>query len=346
MIKLALKDEISSLEGSRILLVEDNILNQKIITGILKPSGIKIDIASDGLEGVNKFKSKKDEYELILMDIQMPIMNGYEATKMIRDIDKKIPIISFTANISDEDISYSEILGMNDYLTKPINVEKLFTILLKFISKKIHIKNENNNNNLKEEIPNLKYLNITKVVPSTLSNLSFYKCIALKFLELYKDFKLDINADNFKERIHTLKGLSGTIGAERLYEIIMNLENNRNEELLKEFNLMLGFVCFEIEVNFYNEGTLISCAQKRKVSLDELKFLIEELRNALYTRRPKIINPILLKLEEISLNINMEELSSKIIKYSKEYEFDEAITFIDKFILYINNNFNDGLEKS
>lgn len=345
MRKLALRDEISSLEGSRILLVEDNILNQKIITGILKPIGIKIDIASDGLEGVNKFKSKKNEYELILMDIQMPIMNGYEATKIIRDIDKNIPIISFTANISDEDILYSEIFGMNDYLTKPINVEKLFTILLKFISKKIHIKNENNNN-LKEEIPNLKYLNITKVVPSTLSNLSFYKCVALKFLELYKDFKLDINADNFKERIHTLKGLSGTIGAERLYEIIMNLENNRNEELLKEFNLMLGFVCFEIEVNFYNEGTLISCAQKRKVSLDELKFLIEELRNALYTRRPKIINPILLKLEEISLNINMEELSSKIIKYSKEYEFDEAITFIDKFILYINNNFNESLEKS
>ena len=65
-----------------------------------------------------------DKPELILMDIQMPIMNGYEATKIIRDIDKNIPIISFTANISDEDIVYSEILGMNDYLTKPINVEK------------------------------------------------------------------------------------------------------------------------------------------------------------------------------------------------------------------------------
>lgn len=343
MIKLALKDEISSLEGSRILLVEDNILNQKIITGILKPSGIKIDIASDGLEGVNKFKSKKDEYELILMDIQMPVMNGYEATKMIRDIDKKIPIISFTANISDEDISYSEILGMNDYLTKPINVEKLFTILLKFIPKKIYIKS-GNSNSLREEIPNLKYLNISKVVPSTLSNLSFYKCVALKFLELYKDFKLDIKADNFKERIHTLKGLSGTIGAEKLYEIIIELENNQSEELLKEFNLMLSFVCFEIEVNFYNEGTLISCAQKRKVSSDELKLLIEELKNALYTRRPKIINPILLKLEEISLNINMEELSAKIIKYSKEYEFDEAIVFINKFTSYINNSFNETLE--
>lgn len=60
---------------------------------------------------------------------------------------------------------------------------------LKFIPKKIYIKS-GNSNSLREEIPNLKYLNIPKVVPSTLSNLSFYKCVALKFLELYKDFKL------------------------------------------------------------------------------------------------------------------------------------------------------------
>lgn len=342
MEKTSLRDKISSLEGSKILLVEDNILNQKIITGILKPSGINIDIASDGLEGINKFKSKKDQYELILMDIQMPIMNGYEATKIIRDIDKNIPIISFTANVSDEDILYSKILGMNDYLTKPIDVEKLFTILLKYISKKIDIKSDNENDFM-ENLPTLKYLNIKKVVPSTLSNLSFYKCVALKFLELYKDFRLNVNADNFKERTHTLKGLSGTIGADKLYEIIVELENIQSEELLNSFHETLDLVCIEIEKNFYNESDLISCEQKRKVSLSELKNLIEELKIGLSTRRPKIINPILFKLEEVSLNINMEEMSSKIIKYSKEYEFDEAILALDYFLTYLNNNSNSSI---
>ena len=342
MKKISLRDKISSLEGSQILLVEDNILNQKIITGILKPSGINIDIASDGLEGINKFKSKKDQYELILMDIQMPIMNGYEATKIIRDIDKNIPIISFTANVSDEDILYSKILGMNDYLTKPIDVEKLFTILLKYISKKIDIKSDNENDFM-ENLPTLKYLNIKKVVPSTLSNLSFYKCVALKFLELYKDFRLNVNADNFKERTHTLKGLSGTIGADKLYEIIVELENIQSEELLNSFHETLDLVCIEIEKNFYNESDLISCEQKRKVSLSELKNLIEELKIGLSTRRPKIINPILFKLEEVSLNINMEEMSSKIIKYSKEYEFDEAILALDYFLTYLNNNSNSSI---
>jgi CheY-like chemotaxis protein len=340
--KISLRDKISSLEGSQILLVEDNILNQKIITGILKPSGINIDIASDGLEGINKFKSKKDQYELILMDIQMPIMNGYEATKIIRDIDKNIPIISFTANVSDEDLLYSKILGMNDYLTKPIDVEKLFTILLKYISKKIDIKSDNENDFM-ENLPALKYLNIKKVVPSTLSNLSFYKCVALKFLELYKDFRLNVNADNFKERTHTLKGLAGTIGADKLYEIIVELENIQSEELLNSFHETLDLVCIEIEKNFYNESDLISCEQKRKVSLSELKNLIEELKIGLSTRRPKIINPILFKLEEVSLNINMEEMSSKIIKYSKEYEFDEAILALDYFLTYLNNNSNSSI---
>jgi HPt (histidine-containing phosphotransfer) domain-containing protein len=180
-------------------------------------------------------------------------------------------------------------------------------------------------------------------VPSTLSNLSFYKCVALKFLELYKDFRLNVNADNFKERTHTLKGLSGTIGADKLYEIIVELENIQSEELLNSFHETLDLVCIEIEKNFYNESDLISCEQKRKVSLSELKNLIEELKIGLSTRRPKIINPILFKLEEVSLNINMEEMSSKIIKYSKEYEFDEAILALDYFLTYLNNNSNSSI---
>ena len=330
MEKVSLRDEISSLEGSNILLVEDNILNQKIITGILKSSGINIDIASNGLEGTEKYKAKGSIYELILMDIQMPVMNGYEATRIIRDIDKNIPIISFTADITEEDELYSKILGMNDYLTKPIDTEKLFSILLKYIPKKVEVKNSNENNQ-EELIPDLKYLNIKKVVPSTLSSFSFFKCVALRFFEQYKNLQLDPTAENFSEVIHTLKGLSGTLGAEQLYKITIELENNQSEELLKSFHIMLENVCDEIKDNFYNDTNLVLCELKRVASQKELKELFEELKEVLKTKRPKIINLVLIKFKEIVLSEDVDKLFSQIIKYLQEYEFDLAIRLIDRF---------------
>lgn len=328
--KISLRDEISSLEGSNILLVEDNVLNQKIITGILKSSGINIDIASDGLEGIEKYKAKGSIYELILMDIQMPIMNGYEATKIIRDIDKNIPIISFTADISEEDELYSKILGMNDYLTKPIDTEKLFAILLKYIPKKVEVKNSIENNQ-EELIPDLKYINIKKVVPSILSSFSFFKCIALRFLEQYKNLQLNPNSEKFSELIHTLKGLAGTLGAEQLYKIIIELENNQSEELLRNFHEMLECVCGEIKENFYNDTNLVLCELKREASQKELEKLFQELKDVLKTKRPKLINLVLIKFKEIVLSEDMDKLFSQIIKYLQEYEFDLAIKAIDSF---------------
>lgn len=331
MEKVSLRDEISSLEGSTILLVEDNILNQKIITGILKSSGINIDIASNGVECIEKFKSKGSIYELILMDIQMPLMNGYEATKLIRDIDKNVPIISFSADTSEEDELYSKILGMNDSLTKPIDTEKLCAILLKYIPKKMEIKN--NNMNFEEEtIPQLEYLNIKKVVPSTLSSFSFYKCIALRFLEQYKNLKLNPELESFNETIHTLKGLSGTLGAEQLFEVITKLERNQSEELLNLFHKILELVCNEIRINFYNDENLVLCELKREISQEELKNLFEELKEVLKTKRPKTIHLVLVKFKEIVLNEDMDKLFSQVVKYLQEYEFDLAIKLIDGFI--------------
>lgn len=330
MERVSLRDEISSLEGSTILLVEDNILNQKIITGILKSSGINIDIASNGIEGVEKFKLKGSIYELILMDIQMPLMNGYEATKLIRDIDKNVPIISFSADTSEEDELYSKILGMNDSLTKPIDTEKLFEILLKYIPKKTEIKNNSESSN-EEVIPHLKYLNIEKVVPSTLSSFSFYKCIALRFLEQYKNLELDPKTDNFAEIIHTLKGLAGTLGAEQLYEIAIKVEKNQNDELLNIFHKILHLVCDEIKINFYNDANLVLCELKREISQEEVKKLFEELKEVLKTKRPKTIHLVLVKFKELLLTEDIDKLFSQVVKCLQEYEFDLAIKLIDDF---------------
>jgi CheY-like chemotaxis protein len=118
----------------KLLLVEDNELNQEITVEILKEAGFTVDVADDGTTAVEMMKSAEDdEYALILMDIQMPIMNGYEATMRIRRFkdEKKadIPIIAMTANAFDEDRQNAIHVGMNGYISKPISISRLMNML-------------------------------------------------------------------------------------------------------------------------------------------------------------------------------------------------------------------------
>ncbi len=125
-----LRCNINMLRGCKILLVDDNEINQEIVMGLLENSKIELDIVSNGKEAIDRFKP--NIYTLILMDIQMPIMDGYEATKIIRQKDKNIPIIAITANAMKDDIAKSLNSGMNSHINKPINVEELYETILKY----------------------------------------------------------------------------------------------------------------------------------------------------------------------------------------------------------------------
>jgi len=132
-----LEKEMLTLKGSNILLVEDNETNRLLILSLLEASGMHIDSAINGKIAVEKYKQNQEKYELVLMDIQMPVMDGYEATKQIRAIDKNIPIIAITANAMTEDKKKSKSAGMNEHISKPIDIKKLYSVLLKYISQKV-----------------------------------------------------------------------------------------------------------------------------------------------------------------------------------------------------------------
>lgn len=122
------------LNGKKILLVEDNELNQEIAIEILEDAGITVDTAEDGDIAVEKMKkAEKGQYDLILMDIQMPRMNGYDATREIRKLPDSyaanIPIIAMTANAFEEDKRNAFASGMNAHIAKPINIPKLLNAL-------------------------------------------------------------------------------------------------------------------------------------------------------------------------------------------------------------------------
>jgi len=118
-------------EDKTILLAEDGLTNQMVVQGILEESKIKIDIAPNGQIAVNMFND--NNYDLILMDIQMPVMDGYEATKAIREKDDKIPIIALSANAMKEDQDRTKEVGMNDHLSKPIRPAVLVNTLNEYL---------------------------------------------------------------------------------------------------------------------------------------------------------------------------------------------------------------------
>ena len=130
----------TSLKGKHILLAEDNDLNAEIAITILERAGLKVDRVENGVECVNRIVGKPaGTYDLILMDIQMPKMDGYKATKEIRSLQDKakasIPIVAMTANAFEEDKKKAFDAGMDGHIAKPINIEDLFVVLTDIINK-------------------------------------------------------------------------------------------------------------------------------------------------------------------------------------------------------------------
>ena len=123
--------------GKRILLVEDNALNREIVTEIIGMTGVTIDIAENGKIAVEKVMEAPEKwYDLIFMDIQMPIMNGYEATAAIRALAGsrgKVPIIAMTANAFAEDVQLAKNTGMNEHIAKPLDLNKLNDVLKQWL---------------------------------------------------------------------------------------------------------------------------------------------------------------------------------------------------------------------
>ncbi len=137
--ELAASKESVCIKTGRILLAEDNELNQEIAMAILEDSGFTVEVAGNGKIAVEKLEaSEVGYYQLVLMDVQMPVMNGYEATKAIRSLKNQdlatIPIIAMTANAFEEDKQEAIRCGMNGHIAKPIDVDVLFETLRKMLS--------------------------------------------------------------------------------------------------------------------------------------------------------------------------------------------------------------------
>jgi CheY-like chemotaxis protein len=129
--------EEDSFEGYRVLLAEDVEINREIVLALLEPTEISIDCAENGEEAVRLYGEAPGRYDMIFMDVQMPEVDGYEATRRIRALDtpeaKEVPIVAMTANVFREDVEKCLEAGMNDHVGKPLDFDEVLGKLQKYL---------------------------------------------------------------------------------------------------------------------------------------------------------------------------------------------------------------------
>lgn len=322
-------ESINSLKGSQILLVEDNTINQEIIIGLLEKSGIEIDIASNGKEAVELFRNNSLKYELILMDLQMPIMDGFEATREIRKIviGEDIPIIALTANAMREDIEKTQKVGMNEHLNKPIEIEKLFATLLKYISKKI----EYNTNITEQEkdinIPNFINIDTNKGLSHMGENKKLYLKILNDFHHNYHDLKIEeLNEIELERTLHTLKGLTSNIGAIQLSAVAQKIEKTLDKNLFALFYDELHKVIDELK-DIQHLKLAINLGEIEKIKRDELFSSLKEFTSK---RRVKHCNEIINELSLYTLSNEDKNILAQVQKLLYKRDYKKTIALLNE----------------
>jgi CheY-like chemotaxis protein len=134
------EEEVDHFEGYRVLLAEDVEINREIVLALLEPTHVVIDCAENGAEALRMFEEDPEKYDMIFMDVQMPEMDGYEATRKIRLVDhpmaERIPIVAMTANVFREDIDRCLESGMNDHVGKPLDMDDVRHKMRQYLPKK------------------------------------------------------------------------------------------------------------------------------------------------------------------------------------------------------------------
>jgi PAS domain S-box-containing protein len=244
------------MEGAKVLLVEDNVINQQLATELLESIGLDITIANNGQEAVDAVKTSP--YDIVLMDVQMPVMSGYEAATLIRQDSrfKDLPIIAMTAYAMSGARDQCLEAGMNDYVSKPIDPDHLFSMLIKWTKAGlIHAKTQTQNRydtpgvqNMDGSFPqSITGIDIASGLNRANGNQILYAKLLVEFAGKYAtikdEIKNTIHQQDMKtaERLaHTLKGVAGNISATGIQTAAGALEEAIRKDDAVIFNHLLS----------------------------------------------------------------------------------------------------------
>ena len=223
------KTHARQFRGKRVLLVEDNEVNRELAEEMLNAVGLTVELAENGAEAVERIQ--QGNYDLVLMDCQMPVMDGYEATRQIRAKveNRQLPIIAMTANAQPSDRAYCLAAGMNDHIPKPIDVSILYNTVAHWLDAQPPLAKTETTDNLTGQGD----LDTDAALARLGGNRKMLGRLFLRFQENQGDVIARLNSArdrNDKTSMildaHTLRGLAGNIGANRLAQLAGKLEDN------------------------------------------------------------------------------------------------------------------------
>lgn len=330
----------SLLKDKRILLVEDNDINQLVAKDILEQAGVRVSIANNGEEAIKHVHANK--FDAVLMDVQMPIMDGYKATEILRETypSSQLPIIAMTANALKGDRERSIEAGMNDYISKPINPEILFETLVKWLTgdEKRNIKRP-----LKEDsYEKVEVLDFDRTLIRLGNKQSFYYDLLNRYYDNYNNLANEFSAmrrnkqyDEAKRFIHSIKGVTGNIGAIKLSRFITEFEKHYEsyeEEKLNEKLITLSNLNDEL-LNAIAKVISKENSEEKQLSLsfdvcDALNKLLDALKKARANEIKESINYLLANKEVIGFMAQLTEIKKQVDRY----RFKDAKAMVEDLI--------------
>ena len=239
-----------SIENVKVLVVEDVELNQLLMKTLLEDFDFECDIASNGKIAVEKLE--KNSYHIVLMDLQMPVMNGFQTTDYIRNTLKStIPIIALTADVTTVDLEKCKAVGMNDYIAKPVDDRKLYNKIVGLIkrpSQSINFKTFDANQDKKKKCIDLTYLRkLTKSDPKLMIEMiNIYITQTETLLDNIKTSWLEKDLDTLKSAVHKLIPSFEIVGIEKKHEqLARKIENNITAIEVQNWIVELENICFQ-----------------------------------------------------------------------------------------------------
>ncbi len=342
-----LDENKKQLQGAMVLLVEDNEINQELVIELLKSNHIHAEVAVNGQEALDLIA--KHDFDGVLMDCQMPVMDGYKATEYIRQTMKltELPILAMTANAMADDVQRAIGCGMNDVISKPINITTMFKIMAQWITPKHPWQSLNQSPSEQDDhvvdLANLPGIDTEAGLLTTQHNETLYLKLLRKFYTTYTEFESDfeaaLNAEDKQsaERMaHTLRGVAGNIGAKRVQKIAEKLENackmDNNvekvkpllDECVKELKSVLNSLKSLEESN--NEPSSLTAVEPADVSklLIRLRALLEDDDTA--------AKDLVEELDKLALQPMQRKAINSIYRAIDDYDFELALQVLDKIL--------------
>ena len=347
--------------GARILLVEDNEINQQVARELLENAGFIVEIANDGQEGLEKVTTSA--YDLVLMDVQMPVMDGYEATRKIREIleYKDLPVLAMTASVMVGDISNAIESGMNDHVAKPIDPPNLIAKLVQWIKpgerdvpdhvkKKQEAAPRERLSQLPQSLPGIK---IAAGLSRLGDNQKLYRSLLKKFQKNQANSIQEIRTALEKKDLelairlaHTIKGVSGNIGAMELHAAARDLESGIIAEGEKVSSVQIESVQSHLDQvltsiteleNANHESASHSDDLDAHLDLSHIKPLIDELLALLEDDDTEAASVLDQLKEQFSGTRFLEKLKD-LEEMIGEYDFEKALDYFKTLAAEINRS--------